>query len=61
MLLLQDAVPGWWTRPPDLWHPGELLLACGAVAVAELRAAVADELGYSCSAGVVFPQAAMLS
>ena len=42
----------WWQRPAELWQPGELLLACGAAAVADLRAAVASELGYSCSAGI---------
>ncbi len=33
------------------WGPGQRLLACGAAVVAELRAAVRHELGYSCSAG----------
>eukprot|EP00891_Asterochloris_glomerata_P001049 jgi/Astpho2/1049/gw1.00017.35.1_t len=42
----------WWQRPAEAWQPGERLLACGAVAVADLRAAVAAQLGYSCSAGV---------
>lgn len=46
------AVTDWWQRPPELWQAGELLLACGATAVADLRAAVAAELGYSCSAGI---------
>ena len=42
----------WWQRPPEQWQPGERLLACAAAAVAELRAAVKDELGYTCSAGI---------
>lgn len=42
----------WWKRAPEQWHSGELLLACGATAVADLRAAVAAELNYSCSAGI---------
>ena len=33
------------------WGPGQRLLACGAAVVAELRAAVSRELGFSCSAG----------
>lgn len=44
-------VEAWWRRPPEAWGPGERLLACGAAVIAELRAAVRDELGYSCSAG----------
>ena len=47
-----QAVQNWWQRPAELWQTGELLLACGAATVADLRAAVADELGYSCSAGI---------
>lgn len=42
----------WWQRPAKVWQTGELLLACGAAAVADLRAAVFTELGYSCSAGI---------
>jgi DNA polymerase eta len=42
----------WWQRPPEQWLPGERLLACAAAAVAELRAAVKEELGYTCSAGI---------
>lgn len=48
----EQAVQAWWDRPAQLWQTGELLLACGATAVADLRAAVAAELGYSCSAGI---------
>ena len=44
-------VEAWWHRPPEEWGPGERLLACGAGVLAELRAAVREELGYSCSAG----------
>lgn len=44
-------VAAWWNRPAEEWGPGERLLACGAAVVAELRAAVREELGYSCSAG----------
>ena len=51
---LQEARGGaaaWWARPPEAWGPGQRLLACGAQVIAELRAAVREELGYSCSAG----------
>lgn len=48
----EEAVTEWWKRSPEQWHSGELLLACGATAVADLRAAVAAELDYSCSAGI---------
>ena len=44
-------VAAWWNRPAEEWGPGERLLAAGAAVVAELRAAVREELGYSCSAG----------
>ena len=47
----------WWERAPEKWHSGELLLACGATAVADLRAAVAAELNYSCSAGIAHNKA----
>ncbi|KAK9862849.1 hypothetical protein WJX84_002605 [Apatococcus fuscideae] len=43
---------GWWNRADQDWGPGERLLACGAAAVADLRAQVLAELGYTCSAGV---------
>lgn len=52
-----NAVADWWKRSPEQWQAGELLLACGAAAVADLRAAVAAELGYSCSAGVAHNKA----
>lgn len=41
----------WYARPAEEWDEGERLLACGAAAVADLRAAVRTELGFSCSAG----------
>lgn len=41
----------WYDRPAAEWEEGERLLACGAAAVADLRAAVKAELGFSCSAG----------
>lgn len=41
----------WWRRPVGEWGSGQSLLACGAAVVADLRAAVRQELGYSCSAG----------
>lgn len=47
-----EGAAAWWQRPPEAWRPGERLLACAAAAVADLRAAVAAELGYTCSAGV---------
>ncbi|KAK9915303.1 hypothetical protein WJX75_007291 [Coccomyxa subellipsoidea] len=46
------ATEAWWHRPVGAWGPGQRLLACGAAVVAELRAAVRRELGYSCSAGI---------
>lgn len=54
---VEDAVGNWWKRSPELWQSGELLLACGATAVADLRAAVAAELDYSCSAGIAHNKA----
>ncbi|KAK9866888.1 hypothetical protein WJX84_001766 [Apatococcus fuscideae] len=48
----EDGAEGWWNRPAEDWGSGERLLACGAAAVADLRAAVFAELGYTCSAGV---------
>lgn len=45
-------VIAWWLRGPDEWRPAELLLACGARLVSEMRAAVSRELGFSCSAGI---------
>ena len=56
----EDAVSHWWERPAELWQSGELLLACGAAAVADLRAAVAAELDYSCSAGIAHNKACLL-
>lgn len=53
----EDAVGEWWQRAPEQWHSRELLLACGATAVADLRAAVAAELNYSCSAGIAHNKA----
>ena len=47
----QGGAAGWWRRPAEAWGPGQRLLACGAQVIAELRAAVREELGYSCSAG----------
>ena len=52
-----EAVVDWWNRHPEQWQAGELLLACGATAVADLRAAVAAELDYSCSAGIAHNKA----
>ncbi len=52
-----EAVADWWKRHPEQWQAGELLLACGATAVADLRAAVAAELDYSCSAGIAHNKA----
>ncbi|KAL6747481.1 hypothetical protein V8C86DRAFT_1320792 [Haematococcus lacustris] len=46
------AAAAWWGRPAAAWAPHERLLAAGAAVVAELRGAVARELGFSCSAGL---------
>ncbi len=43
----------WWSRPAEQWSDDERLLAMGAVVVAELRLAVQQQLGYTCSAGGV--------
>ncbi|EIE19275.1 DNA/RNA polymerase, partial [Coccomyxa subellipsoidea C-169] len=48
----EGGTEAWWHRPVGAWGPGQRLLACGAAVVAELRAAVRRELGYSCSAGI---------
>lgn len=55
----EEAVADWWGRAPEQWQAGELLLACGATAVADLRAAVAAELDYSCSAGIAHNKASL--
>ncbi|KAL4860199.1 DNA polymerase eta [Chlorella vulgaris] len=47
-----SAAADWWRRRDEEWEPGERLLACAAAAVAELRAAVLAELGFTCSAGI---------
>ena len=47
----QSDTAAWYGRPAESWGEGERLLACGASAVADLRAAVQAELGFSCSAG----------
>jgi len=47
----EGAAEAWWRRPVGEWGSGQSLLACGAAVVADLRAAVRQELGYSCSAG----------
>jgi DNA polymerase eta len=56
LLLLQEpgtaGVSAWWCRPASSWRHDEQLLAAGAVVVAQLRAAVAQQLGFSCSAGI---------
>jgi DNA polymerase eta len=56
LMVLQEpgaaGVAAWWSRAAEVWTPDELLLAAGAVVVARLRAAVAAQLGFSCSAGI---------
>lgn len=47
-----DNLRQWFVRPPDAWHDGERLLAAAAGIVADARAAVEAELGYTCSAGI---------
>ncbi len=47
-----DDVETWWSREPQLWNPGERLIAAGAAIVAELREKVETTLGYTCSAGI---------
>jgi nucleotidyltransferase/DNA polymerase involved in DNA repair len=45
-------VSAWFTRPPELWSTEDKLLVAGALVVNQLRQAVYDELGFTCSAGV---------
>ena len=47
----EDGAAAWWARPAEAWGCGERLLAAGAAAVADLRAAVFSELGFTTSAG----------
>ena len=47
----EDGAAAWWARPSEAWGCGERLLAAGAAAVADLRAAVFSELGFTTSAG----------
>jgi len=42
----------WWERVEDIWTETDIMLACGAAVVAELRQAVFEELGFTCSAGI---------
>lgn len=42
----------WFSRDILEWGPGEAFLAAGAALVAEMRAVVDVELGYTCSAGI---------
>jgi hypothetical protein len=42
----------WFGRPPGDWCSAELLLAHGAAIVAEKRAKVFSQLGYTVSAGM---------
>jgi nucleotidyltransferase/DNA polymerase involved in DNA repair len=45
-------VSAWFTRPPELWSTEDKLLVAGALVVNQLRQAVYDELGFTCSAGI---------
>ena len=51
LLQAEDGAAAWWARPAEAWGCGERLLAAGAAAVADLRAAVFSELGFTTSAG----------
>ena len=42
----------WYTRPDEQWEPGEALLAAAASIMADLRASVNKELGYTLSGGL---------
>ncbi|KAK9826753.1 hypothetical protein WJX81_005483 [Elliptochloris bilobata] len=48
----EGGASAWWARPTEAWGCGERLLAAGAAAVADLRAAVHSELGFTTSAGI---------
>jgi nucleotidyltransferase/DNA polymerase involved in DNA repair len=45
-------ISAWFTRPPELWSTEDKLLVAGALVVNQLRQAVYDELGFTCSAGI---------
>lgn len=47
-----DQLRQWFLRSPHLWQDGERLLAAAACVIADARAAVEAELGYTCSAGI---------
>jgi nucleotidyltransferase/DNA polymerase involved in DNA repair len=45
-------ISAWFTRPRELWSTEDKLLVAGALVVNQLRQAVYDELGFTCSAGI---------
>lgn len=47
-----NAADAWWDRPPCVRTVGERLLVAGAAVMMDMRQAVYDELGYTCSAGI---------
>ena len=50
--MVPSASSVWWDRPAHLWTPNEQLLVCGAAVLYDMRRAVLDELGFTCSGGV---------
>jgi nucleotidyltransferase/DNA polymerase involved in DNA repair len=49
---LPSPADAWWDRPLALWSPGERLLICAAAVLHDMRAAVFNELGFTCSGGI---------
>lgn len=49
---LPQMLSNWFKRPLHLFSTEDRLLVCAAIIVADLRQAVFDELGFTCSAGI---------
>jgi DNA polymerase eta len=49
---MKDGDRRWCNRDALLWKEEERMLAVGALIVSELRKSIADELGFTCSAGI---------
>lgn len=45
-------ISSWFARPAHMWSTEDKLLLSGALVINELRKAVYDELGFTCSAGI---------
>ncbi len=49
---LPSPADAWWDRPLALWSPAERLLLSAAAVLHDMRAAVFNELGFTCSGGI---------